>query len=75
MLKIGRFEFGKSAAPSTSGPGHRHRPRKTARLLKTQGRTIPWGHAAIYAGVVLAIAVAVGLWQHSYDVQQAALDA
>ncbi len=77
MLKIGRFRFGKSAAPSTSGAALRQRPRKTARLLKlkTQGRTIPWTHAAIYAGMVLAIAVAVGLWQHSYDVQQAALDA
>jgi hypothetical protein len=75
VLKIGRFAFGKGAARSTFGKAQRHRPRKSARLLKTQGRTIPWAHAAIYAGVVLAIAVAVGLWQHSFDVQQAALDA
>ncbi len=75
MLKIGRF--GKPAGASTPNAAKRPLPRKSARLMKSKplGRTIPWGHAAVYAGVVVVIGVAVGFWQHQYDLQQAALDA
>ena len=47
--------------------------RSAARLLRTQGRTIPWKHAALYIAIAAACAVAVALWDHAYEVHEAAL--
>jgi len=73
VLKIGRF--GKTAGTSTSGVSQRQKPRSTARLLRTQGRTIPWKHAAVYAALVIAAGIGVAFWEHAYEVQQAAVNA
>lgn len=72
MLKLGKF--GKTAERSKTDPALRQKQqRKSLRLLKTQGRTIPWNHAAIYGALVVAAAIAIALWDHAYEAGQAAL--
>ena len=71
MLKLGKF--GKAAGTPASDAAYRHRQRKHLRLLKTQGRTIPWNHAAIYGALVVAAALIVAWWDHAYEARRAAL--
>ncbi len=68
----------KTQRPAVAGKGARQRPAKASRilaakLLRTQGRTIPWGHAAIYAAVVIVVAAALAVWDHVYEARQAAM--
>jgi len=72
VLKIGKvFGARASAAPTLSRAGQRQRAARAARSLKTQGRTIPWRHAAIYAALVVVAGVAIALWDHAYEARQA----
>lgn len=74
MLKIRRASTATGTANPHGAHADRQRPlSRSARLLKTQGRTIPWKHVAVYGALVLVVAIAVGLWDHAYEARQAAL--
>ncbi len=80
MIKVGRLlglDRG-AAAPGRGRPAERRGGRKpgrilAAKLVKARGRTIPWHHAAIYAALVVAVGVALALWDHAYEARRAAL--
>jgi len=72
VLKL-RKEPGGGGTGPRSRAAQRRALSRSAKLLRTQGRTIPWKHAAIYVALVLAAAILVGVWDHVYEAKQAAL--
>lgn len=79
MIRVGRLlGLGRgAAAPGRGRPAERRGARKPGRILaakfRSRGRTIPWHHAAIYAALVVAVGVALALWDHAYEARRAAL--
>jgi hypothetical protein len=73
VLKIRRESGAGATGPRAVRAAQRHALSRSAKLIRTQGRTIPWKHAAIYAGLVLAAAIVIGVWDHAYEARQAAL--
>jgi hypothetical protein len=64
---------GKAGRPAAPAPSSRRSKIIAAKLLRTQGRTIPWRPAAIYGAIVIVMGIGLGLWDHAYEVHQAAL--
>jgi hypothetical protein len=62
-------------APDRGKPGRVSGASKilAAKLLRAQGRTIPWRNAAIYALVVVAVFGAVAAWDYAYEAHRTAV--
>jgi len=73
VLKVRRASTATGTGKSQGVHAERRALSRSARLLKTQGRTIPWMHAAVYAAIVLVAAVLIAVWDHAYEARQAAL--